>query len=183
MKTHEAADLLGIATSTIRAWSTGEFRQYLSPSAQGGDGRFRNLTQTDARIIAFIASLKSESRPRDEIHAALKRLQAEDWADLPPLPPAPAGVGPIPMIPREAAETAVTSQRSALLREIAILQERVQSLDEQLASERQRREDERLKAQEAREVLLREVAEAQRKLAESEVELRLWRAGRLKPEE
>lgn len=153
MRTKQLADWLGLHPGTIRSWVGGPFRRYLSPSAQGGDGRTRNFTDTDARIIALIAALKGEAIPTDEIHATLTRLQSEEWVDLPPMPSAPPGVGPVPMISREAAETAVATQRQALMREIAILEDRVDTLESRLVSEQERRETLQNELTTARELL------------------------------
>lgn len=137
MRTKELADWLGVSASTIRYWTLGEFKAYLSPTAQGGEGRRRYFSDLDSRIIAYIASMRDEGAPNDDIHASLQRLQAGDWIDLPTMPAAPPGEGPVDMMPREAAETAVQTQRAALLREITLLQERVETLEDTLADERQ----------------------------------------------
>jgi DNA-binding transcriptional MerR regulator len=187
MKTHEVAALLGIATSTVRTWSNGEFKRYLSPTAQGGEGQYRNFTDQDARILAYVNLLKQQSRPRNEIHVSLRRMQTEEWADLPPLPPAPPGVGPIRMVPESTAETALTTQRSSLLREIAIKDERIDQLEAQVADLQQRLEAERLEGQQKLEVERREAQEKReellRQLIAAETELNLWRRGRIKPNE
>ena len=141
MRTKELSDWLGIASGTLRAWSNGEFRRYLSPRAQGGDGRRRDWNETDARIIGFIVALKAQSTHRDEIHATLARLQAEDWQDLPPMPPAPPGTRPTPMVSKDAAETAISTQRGAMMREISIFEERVDQLEGQLTESRGRNVD------------------------------------------
>ena len=133
MKTKDLADWLGVATGTIRSWTSGEFRRYLSHTAQGGQGRTRNFTETDARIIALVAALKDQGTPKNEIHTTLQRLQAEDWQDLPPMPAAPPGHGPVPMVSKDAAETALSTQRASLLRQVAILEERNERLEAQLA--------------------------------------------------
>lgn len=193
-RTKELADWLGLSEVTIRQWTTGDWGQYLSLTAHGGNGRRRYFTEQDARIVAMIATLKEQGETRDGIHAALKRMQTEEWADLPGMPPAPPNVGPISMIPREAAETAVTTQRAALLREIAMLQERVENLEGQLAKEREqveqerqrfeeRLEAERLKVQQLREAMQKELTDLRVSLAEAQTELRLYRQGRLKPDE
>lgn len=140
MKTKELADWLGLADSTVRVWSREEFKPYLSATAQGGEGRTRHFNEQDARIIAFIAVLKNEGNSSDDVHRALQQLQDGDWRDLPPMPAAPPDVGPIAMIPRETAETAVSAQRSAMMREIAILEDRVDLLSQQLAEEREKRD-------------------------------------------
>jgi DNA-binding transcriptional MerR regulator len=160
MKPAEAAALLGISASTIRSWTTGEFKPYFSPTAQGGSGRFRNLTELDVQILAYINLLKQESTPADEIHATLHRLQADDWSDLPPIVEVGARTDRVPVV----AESALTNERRAFLREIAILEHLIEKLEAQLGSERADKEK-----------LIRELVEAQ-------TELKLWQSGRLKPE-
>jgi len=141
LKTKELADWLGLAPGTIRTWTGGEFKRYLSPTGQGGGGRIRNFTDIDCRVIAFTATLIDNGTPRGEIHISLNRMQADDWADLPPMPAAPPSMGPIRMISQDAAETAITSQRSSSQREISILDERLDKVTEDLESERTRRAD------------------------------------------
>ncbi len=135
MKTKALADWLGVSDSTIRLWAREEFRQYMSPSAQG-NGLTRNFTDMDARILALIAERRNDGVHIKEIHVELTRLQEEDWKHLPEMPAAPPGQGPIAMIPRETAETKVEQQRQALMREISILQARIVNLDEELKGER-----------------------------------------------
>lgn len=137
MQTSDLAKWLGLAAVTIRQWSAGEWAQYLSPTAQGGEGRSRVFTELDARIIAHIARLKASGQDRDSIHAALKAMQADDWRGLPDMPAAPPDFEPIPMIPREAAETTVEQQRRGLMREISIIEGRVEQLKDELLIERE----------------------------------------------
>jgi DNA-binding transcriptional MerR regulator len=141
MKTKELADWLGLADSTVRVWSRDEFKPYLSATAKGGEGRTRHFNDLDARIIAMIAVLKNEGNSSDDIHRVLQQLQKQDWQDLPPMPPGPPDAGPIAMMPREVAETAVSTQRAALMREISLLQDRVDILSEQLTTEREKRDE------------------------------------------
>lgn len=137
MQTSDLAKWLGLAAVTIRQWSAGDWAQYLSPTAQGGEGRSRVFTELDARIIAHIARLKASGQDRDSIHAALKSMQADDWRGLPDMPAAPPDYEPIPMIPREAAETTIDQQRRGLMREITIIEERVERLQDELLIERE----------------------------------------------
>jgi len=147
MKTHELAKWLGLSPNTVRVWTRGEFKTYLSPSAQGGDGRYRNFEEHDARIVAFIAALKQQNTPAREIHMALTQLQSRNWEDLPPMPAAPPDAGPVAMIPREAAERAIDTQKSALMRQIAVMEERVEDLTLQLEQEREQHQLERRQLQ------------------------------------
>jgi DNA-binding transcriptional MerR regulator len=141
MKTKELATWLGVVPATIRAWLKDEYGEFVSPNARGGDGRTRYFDELDARILAFVASLKNEGTPRAEILDFLSQLQKSNWDDLPPMPPAVPGAGPVSMMPREAAETAVNAQRMALTREIAILEDRVERLEEELVTERAKRDE------------------------------------------
>jgi len=153
MRTKELADWLGLADSTIRVWTRKEFKSYLSATARGGEGRTRHFTDLDARIIALIAVLKEEGNTSEDIHRILQQMQKDGWQDLPPMPAAPPDAGPVAMMPREAAETAVSTQRAALMREIALLQDRVEVLSEQLATEREKRDQVQAELLEAKERL------------------------------
>lgn len=172
-RTKQLADWLSVSEVTIRQWTTGEWGEYLSATAQGGDGRRRYFTEQDARIVAYIWQLKEQGEPKATIHTTLQRMRDENWMNLPDMPPAPPSVGPISMIPREAADSAITQQRAALMREIAMLSERVEQLEDVLDAERQGREEDRKrhleevrKQQEAmveeREKYMREIADLNR---------------------
>lgn len=157
MTPDELHKLLGVATSTIRAW-TGEkhFGEYFAEGTRAKGSR-RYFDDQDARILALIVTLKAEQMSVDDIHATLKRYQADDWRGLPELPPAPPGTGPISMIPREAAETRIDVERKALLREIGTLQSEIERLKGELEDERENRES-----------VVSELSEAYRKLGELE---------------
>jgi DNA-binding transcriptional MerR regulator len=164
MKPSEVASMIGIAASTIRAWTIGEFKPYLSPTGQGGEGRARNLTEHDAQVLHLIAVMKRNGVPADDIHAQLRALQTNEWEALPPLPDVPLNVASVPMVPAAAADTALDTERRSLLREIAKLESRIEQLEERLDGK-----DEELK-------------DALQKMAAAERELEFWRTGRLKPE-
>lgn len=138
MKTSELAEWLGLAAVTVRQWSQGEYRQYLSPAAQGGSGRTRNFTDIDQRVIAHVARLKANGMSRDELHAALKSLQSDDWRKLPEMPAPPPNFEPIAMIPTSTADTALQQRTTALMREIATLQEWIERLESELSGEREK---------------------------------------------
>jgi DNA-binding transcriptional MerR regulator len=139
LKTKELAQWLRLSPATVRLWTTEGYGEFLSPVGQGGDGRTRSFNEQDARIIAFIHALKQEGQDRDEIMATLKQLESEHWRDLPPMPAAPPGVV-TETINLETAETALVTQRNAALREIAILEERIENLEGDLVQERLKRE-------------------------------------------
>jgi DNA-binding transcriptional MerR regulator len=173
MKPHEAAALIGIHPNTIRAWSAGDFKAYLSHGAQGGEGRSRDLTELDVKILAYVNMLKESGKPLDEIHITLGQLQNDDWLDLPPLPNG-SNMMPMPVVPAASLDTAIQAERRALLREIASLQERLAHVEEQLSDEQKaRRED--------NERFLREMGDTRAELAEAKAVLKLYEQGRLKP--
>jgi DNA-binding transcriptional MerR regulator len=177
MKPGEAADLLGIGRSTITIWTAGEYKNYLSYTAQGGEGRRRVLTETDVRILHFINLEKRNGTPNELIHHALRDMQKDDWEGLPPLPRA-ANVATVPVIPAAAAEAGIQAERKALLREIASLQERLENVETQLTDEQagRRADIERLQS-----TMHKEIADLRAQLAEAQALNRLYESGRLKP--
>ena len=75
-----------------------------------------------------------------------------------------------------AADTALSSQKSALMREISILQDQVETLQETISKERSH-------ASEKQEALLREIADLRAKLERANTIIELYDEGRLKPKE
>ncbi len=156
--------MLNIGRSTVTTWTMGEFREYFTPSAQGGSGRPRNLTEIDIRILHFIDQMKKENAPAEEIHAALKQMRGKGWQGLPDIPSAPEYMANVPVVPMAAADAALSTERRGLMREITILQERLAQLEDRL------------------EIKDDEVLDLTRQLSAAETELRLYRTGRLKPD-
>jgi DNA-binding transcriptional MerR regulator len=175
MKPADLANILQQAASTIRTWSR-EFGEYLSPTAQGGEGHHRAYTDHDLRVLAHVKTLKQEGQTVETIRATLEALRADDWRDLPVAPgDAPLRVtAPVAMVPQQAAAAALDEQRRALLREIATLEDRVKDLAQQLSHEQAARRDDV-------ERLVREQTDLRAKLAEAEQLNRLYESGRLKP--
>lgn len=152
MRTTKLARWLSVSDTTIKAWCA-EYEDFLSPRAVGGDGRRRYFDDRDSRILSHVARLRSESVRTEDIRAALAQLQKDDWHNLPEMPPAPTNVAPVSMIPREAAETTIAHQRAALVREIALQQDRIETLEGDLAAERGAHNDTRAALMNARERL------------------------------
>lgn len=171
MKPGEAATLLGIGRSTVTTWTMGEFRQYFTENARGGEGRARHLSDRDVQILHFIDQMKKRAVPSEEIHIALRTMQDNDWRGLPPMPEPGAGVAQVPVVPKAAAETALTTTTQSLLREIEMYRNRLQEVEDALDSQRMKNES-----------LLREIGDLRASLAEAKTELRLYQEGRLKPD-
>lgn len=154
MKPHEAARLIGISVNTVRAWTMNEYRAFFSPSAQGGDGRNRELTDTDLRILLYINKIKHDGLQGDEVIAALKQVQQQGFDTL-PMPVQTEVIAPTQMIPMRAADEAVIAER----RIIAMLETQVQEYKERAERSEADRE------------------EYMRKWIAAETELKLWREG------
>jgi DNA-binding transcriptional MerR regulator len=165
MKVADVAGLVGIAGSTVRAWSMGEYKRYLSPTAQGGSGSTRNFTELDARILALIYTRKTSGAAAQDIHAELQALQGDDWNDLPPLSATVGNVASVPVVPAAAAEMALSAHTQALLREIADLRQRIDTLEGK------------------NDTLQTTVSDLRAKLARAETLVELYESGRLKPRE
>ncbi|MEO8394344.1 MAG: MerR family transcriptional regulator [Chloroflexota bacterium] len=171
MKPSELSNILGVSASTIRAWSANEYKRYLTPSGQGGSGASRSFTDLDARILWRVVSLKQQGFTAEDVHADLQRQQAAEWDDLPPMPDT-VGAARVAVVPQAAADNALEYQRRALQREIAMLQERVSTLETKLDAEHDKSDKQ-----------LRELADLQKLIGSLETEVNLWRSGRLKPSE
>jgi DNA-binding transcriptional MerR regulator len=173
MKAGQLAKWLNIGRSTITSWTTGDYQDFFSPGARGGSGQDRHFTENDVRVMRFIAEARRSNIPIDEIIIALRRMQINDWTGLPPMPDAPPSAE-FPVVPAAAADAQIDAERRAFLREIAMLQGRVDQLERQIREEQSARRDEI-------ERLLREREEMRATLASAETELRLWQQGRLRP--
>lgn len=174
MKPHDVAFRLKIATSTVRLWSA-EYREFMSPHAAGGGGRHRSFTELDIRVLYFIKEAKDRNQRYEEIEPVLRQLRENSWADLPYIAEEP-NMASVPMVPEAAAHGALEAERRSLLREITFLhdqfREREEAYREQLQSK-----DVQLREQHER------IATLMREIGEVDVELKLYRSGRLKPEE
>lgn len=173
MKPHDVAQRLKIATSTVRQWAA-EYREFMSPHAAGGAGRHRSFTEFDIRVLYFIREAKYRSQRYEEIEPVLRQLRENSWADLPYIAEEP-NMASVPMVPEAAAQGALDAERRSLLREIAFLHDQLKERD-QTYREQVQSKDVQIKEQHER------IATLMRELGEVDVELRLYRAGRLKPE-
>ena len=171
MKPAQAAEHLGIGRSTVTTWTSGEFKQYFTPNAQGGDGRPRSLSELDLRILHLIDQRKKSNVASDAIHEELRKLRDGGWEDIPPVE-SPASAVRFPVVPTVAAEAALNAERRALLREIAMLQETIDKAERRAEKERERNEP-----------LVREIGGLKAKIARLEVIVELYESGRLKPSE
>jgi DNA-binding transcriptional MerR regulator len=165
MKPGDAAKFLGVDRSTITRWTAHEFRQYMTPGAQGGSGKNRVMTDRDLRVLYLIKTLKDTNTPAEEIHTALQQLERDGWEGLPAMPAAPSAMAEFPVVPVAASDAALSAERRALLREISFLQQRIEQLETDLKAERTDRD------------------ELVKRLARAETLLDLWETGRIKSKE
>lgn len=180
MKPVDVSRQLNIGGSTVRAWSK-EFAAYLSLTAVGGDDRRRDFTVRDVQIMALIKSMSDRNVSRDEMNLELRRLQADDWRELPMPDGAGSSNGTSALMVASESALAFNVERRALLREVATTQARVELLEAKLDAE-----------QVAKASLLREIGEVgsakdaviatlQADLREAQTLLKLYESGRLKP--
>lgn len=163
-KPGEAARIAGIGRSTVSAWTApgALYYPYFTPGAQGSTGPRageRVLIERDVRILCYIRARRAAGALEPGIADELEHMRLAGWDGLPPIIGAPAAVKSVTVIPEETAH----EQQRALLREIVSLQGRLDAAQARLDMR-----DERLLALE-------------RALARAELELELWRAGRLRP--
>src|ERR1041384_4382493 len=142
MKPVDVSRQLNIGGSTVRAWSK-EFAAYLSPTAVGGDDRRRDFTVRDVGVMRLIKSMSDRNVSRDEMNLELRRLQADDWREL-PMPD--VGTSESALMAGPDTSLAFNVERRALLREVATMQTRIDLLEAKIDAE-----------QTAKEALLREI--------------------------
>lgn len=188
MKPSDVSTMIGVSSVTIRKWSN-EFASFLSPTGAGGDGRHRDFTETDVRVLKLIKELRDGGRTRHDIEMSLQNALDQGTIDDIPLPESAAHVARVPMIPTAAADAALNVSNSSLLREIAFLETRIQEMKEERAAIEAQMKEERFEREkllreigQSRSDLLREINEAQSALAAANAELELWRKGRIKAE-
>ena len=69
------------AVPTVRNWAI-EFSEYLSPSANPGQGKQRSFTVEDLTVIDLVATYKRRQVTYDDIHLALKAGQRGDAPNI-----------------------------------------------------------------------------------------------------
>lgn len=73
-RTTQVADLFGVSSTTVRNWA-GEFKDYLSPTAQpSGGGRYL-FTEDDVRVFALAHLGVQRGMDYESIHRELKNGQ------------------------------------------------------------------------------------------------------------
>lgn len=151
MKPQQLAKLLNVADSTLRLWAGKEYAEFLSPTAQGPNGARRSFGDTDARILAWVALMRAQNTPMEDIRNVLRQAQSNNWHNLPPLPGGMAVDEPVAMVPREAVEErlravqdrydlqleAAKKEREELLTQRSALQERLSKTELENAELRQ----------------------------------------------
>lgn len=69
-KSRDVQRLFNKSNETVRLWSE-RFSQYLSPTAQPGQGRRRLFTSADLEVFAYIAEEKDKGKVYDDIDISL----------------------------------------------------------------------------------------------------------------
>ncbi len=79
----QVAALFGVALETIRNWGS-EFRDYLSPLANPGQGRHRKYNPDDLSVFALVRDLKEKGLNYPDIHTALHNGERGQPPELAP---------------------------------------------------------------------------------------------------
>lgn len=162
MKPSDVSSRIGISAVTVRGWSN-QFARFMSPTGAGGDGRHRDFSDVDVRVLQYVKTEKARGQSADEISESLALFQANGALEDLPLPHENPH-SDVPMLPVAAAE----ESRKLLLAQIVTLENRSGALERQLSEEqRDRRID--------HERLLREIGSLQSDLAEAKTLLKLYR--------
>jgi len=167
MKPSDIASVISVSPVTVRAWSS-EFSRFMSMTGAGGGGRHRDFTDTDLKVLYYIKIQKGAGRHGDEIAAALASMQAAGEFNNLPLPDEKSYHAEMPVLPA----AVVDETRRALMRENAVLQERIDQLEAKLDEDRDDREK-----------LLREIGDLTADLRAAQQLIELYEEGRLKPKE
>jgi DNA-binding transcriptional MerR regulator len=139
MKIGALARSLGVPVPTLRRW-TQEFAEGLSPEAHGGDGRPREFSPRDQRVLRRARELLADG---DMTYAqARRRLREEGLLVSPPVASereeSPSGPGPATEEERAAAERFVTAivERAARpwVERLEQLEREVEALRQQVAA-------------------------------------------------
>ena len=73
-----AAQVVGIGASTVRNWA-GEYAEFLSPTANPGDGQPRSFTEADLAVLQVVKELRTrEALNADQVLHRLRELPAGD---------------------------------------------------------------------------------------------------------
>ena len=70
-RSSHVATIYGISTHTVGTWS-GEFAEYLSPTANPGKKKQRLFSKEDMRVFSLVSELQRQGMTFEEIHANLK---------------------------------------------------------------------------------------------------------------
>jgi DNA-binding transcriptional MerR regulator len=162
MKPSDVSSRVGISAVTVRTWSN-QFARFMSPTGAGGDGRHRDFSEVDIRVMQYIKTEKARGQSGEEITQSLHLLQDNGGLDDLPLPDENHH-SDVPMLPVAAAEEA----RKLLLAQIATLENRAGALERQLMAEQAGRRNDT-------ERMLREMGTLQSDLAEAKTLLKLYR--------
>jgi DNA-binding transcriptional MerR regulator len=146
MTPSQLADLLGVASNTIRRWSK-VYADFLTPTARPQGGKTRRFSRFDQRVLYFVAALRESPENVDDqqVIARLKALQDDNWRSLPELPEEFADIDDPGVL-----EVVSTEQRARELATVEFLQRenvRLAELNDQLQGDLQLAQEREKEAQ------------------------------------
>lgn len=160
MNLHQAAEQIDTPPNTLRLWCT-VFADFLSPPGEIENGQYRELTDDDLKVLYTVKRAKDSGYTVEQIKEILTEAKAKGYRRL-QSPPPPASFSATPVTVAPLADT--EKQLRAMVRELENRHQQIQVLRA------------RVDTQSAR------ILEIERQNAAMAKELRLWRAGRLRPD-
>mgnify|MGYP001042078472 CR=1 FL=1 len=179
MRTGKVAQMLGVTDRTIKNWlAVPEFAPFFSAGALQVDSAHRELNQDDLYVLNTIRVMRSGAPKKDANWEGIAQALAEGRRER-QLPPIAAAIDPgMALVGQVERVVTIGAERDAALARVAELEQERRELRTLLEDAQKRLADDR-------ERLLRELnekeTELKERLARAEMELDLWRSGRIKP--
>ena len=170
MKITALADLTGVTKSTVRRWCE-VYREFLSPTATPPKDATRVFTNTDIRVLYYVATLRDSGVGEPEIIERLKEMQADHWAGLSQLPAE---------FEEETISVDLAVSKASQLAQVAVLQTELAHKEAELKQARERVEELVAQVKELEGVrgekhtLEVELAKAEGRVGELEAEIRAY---------
>jgi DNA-binding transcriptional MerR regulator len=168
--------MLGVTDRTIKNWlAVPEFARYFSAGALNVDSAHRELSQDDLFVLNTIRIMRSGASRKETNWSDIAKA-LENGVRERQLPAIAAAIDPgMALVGQVERIVTVGAERDAALARVAELEKERRELRDQLTEAQKLIADDR-------ERLMREMKDISDRLARTEGELELWRAGRLKPQ-
>jgi DNA-binding transcriptional MerR regulator len=124
----QAATAVNLSVTTVRTW-TRDFAEFLSDQAAPAPGEVRFYTDADMAVFQTIAVMRAQRRPFDEIRRTLASGERYEPTEAPRKPASRSKTG-------QEGETTLPAPLELVERFLVRYERRIDSLEQELASER-----------------------------------------------